>query len=54
MQEAFWAQHALQDGGFRTPGILMTLVAFLQERPGPTEREVREVLSGYLCRCTDY
>jgi carbon-monoxide dehydrogenase small subunit len=53
LQEAFRSHHALQCG-FCTPGILMTLAAFLEERPDPTEREVREALSGNLCRCTGY
>ena len=53
LQEAFRTHHALQCG-FCTPGILMTLAAFLEERPDPTEREVREALSGNLCRCTGY
>jgi carbon-monoxide dehydrogenase small subunit len=53
LQEAFRARHALQCG-FCTPGILMTMVAFLKENPSPTEAEVREALSGNLCRCTGY
>lgn len=53
LQEAFRAEHALQCG-FCTAGILMTLVAFLREHPEPGEREVREALSGNLCRCTGY
>jgi aerobic-type carbon monoxide dehydrogenase small subunit (CoxS/CutS family) len=53
LQEAFRAHHALQCG-FCTPGILMTLVAFLEENPKPDEAEVREALSGNLCRCTGY
>lgn len=53
LQEAFRAEHALQCG-FCTPGILMSLVAFLRERPDPDDREVREALSGHLCRCTGY
>ena len=53
LQEAFRASHALQCG-FCTPGILMTVKAFLEERPQPTEEEVREALSGNLCRCTGY
>jgi hypothetical protein len=40
--------------GYCTPGILMTLTAFLKENPAPTEHEVREALSGNLCRCTGY
>src|ERR1700704_3199485 len=53
LQEAFRASHALQCG-FCTPGILMTVKAFLEEQPQPTEEEVREALSGNLCRCTGY
>jgi aerobic-type carbon monoxide dehydrogenase small subunit (CoxS/CutS family) len=53
LQEAFRATHALQCG-FCTPGILMTMTAFLKEKPSPTEAEVREALSGNLCRCTGY
>ena len=53
LQEAFRAHHALQCG-FCTPGILMTLIAFLRENPKPDEAEVREALSGNLCRCTGY
>jgi carbon-monoxide dehydrogenase small subunit len=53
LQEAFRAKHALQCG-FCTPGILMTMTAFLEENPSPTEEEVREALSGNLCRCTGY
>ncbi len=53
LQEAFRDAHGLQCG-FCTPGILMTMVAFLEENPGPDEREIREALSGNLCRCTGY
>jgi carbon-monoxide dehydrogenase small subunit len=53
LQEAFRASHALQCG-FCTPGILMTMTAFLKECPSPSEAEVREALSGNLCRCTGY
>ena len=53
LQEAFRATHALQCG-FCTPGILMTMTAFLAENPSPTESQVREALSGNLCRCTGY
>ncbi|RIK37787.1 MAG: (2Fe-2S)-binding protein [Chloroflexi bacterium] len=53
LQEAFREQHALQCG-FCTPGFLMTLVPFLQENPQPTESQIREALSGNLCRCTGY
>jgi len=53
LQQAFWDSHALQCG-FCTPGILLTLVAFLKENPRPSEDEVRFALSGNLCRCTGY
>jgi aerobic-type carbon monoxide dehydrogenase small subunit (CoxS/CutS family) len=53
LQAAFREHHALQCG-FCTAGILMTLEAFLRERPEPTETEVREALAGNLCRCTGY
>jgi carbon-monoxide dehydrogenase small subunit len=53
LQEAFWEAHGLQCG-FCTPGILMTLLAFLAEHPAPTEEQVREALAGNLCRCTGY
>ena len=56
LQRAFMDHHGLQCG-FCTPGILMTLTEFLDERSGkpqPTEAEVREVLSGNICRCTGY
>jgi len=53
LQAAFREAHGLQCG-FCTPGILMTLVPFLREHPDPDEREIREALSGNLCRCTGY
>jgi carbon-monoxide dehydrogenase small subunit len=53
LQQAFWEAHGLQCG-FCTPGILMSLLPFLAENPTPTETEVREALSGNLCRCTGY
>lgn len=53
LQEAFWDHHALQCG-FCTPGFLMTADAFVRDHPGATEEEVREALSGNLCRCTGY
>jgi carbon-monoxide dehydrogenase small subunit len=40
--------------GYCTPGFLMTLVPFLQENSNPTEEEIREAISGNLCRCTGY
>ena len=53
LQQAFWEAHGLQCG-FCTPGFLMTLVPFLAEHPHPSEQEIREAISGNLCRCTGY
>ena len=53
LQKAFHERHALQCG-FCTPGFLMTAFAFLKEIPNPTEAEVREAISGNICRCTGY
>ena len=53
LQQAFWEKHGLQCG-FCTPGMLTTLTAFLRENPDPTEEQVREAISGNLCRCTGY
>jgi carbon-monoxide dehydrogenase small subunit len=53
LQEAFREAHALQCG-FCTPGILMTLLAYLRENPEPDEAAARRALSGTLCRCTGY
>ena len=53
LQAAFRETHALQCG-FCTPGFLMTLIPFLRDHPSPDEREIREALSGNLCRCTGY
>ena len=53
LQEAFRETHALQCG-FCTPGILTTLVPFLEENPDPSEEEIRDALTGNLCRCTGY
>jgi carbon-monoxide dehydrogenase small subunit len=53
LQQAFHEQHALQCG-FCTPGLLMTAYAFLQEIPNPTAEQVREAISGNICRCTGY
>ena len=51
IQVAFREKHGLQCG-FCTPGFILTLVPFLAENPNPTEAEIRQVLSGNLCRCT--
>ena len=53
LQDAFCEAHGLQCG-YCTPGILMTMKAFLAENPAPDEAQVREALSGNLCRCTGY
>jgi carbon-monoxide dehydrogenase small subunit len=53
IQQAFLEAHALQCG-FCTPGFLLSLIPFLGENPTPDENEVREALSGNLCRCTGY
>jgi aerobic-type carbon monoxide dehydrogenase small subunit (CoxS/CutS family) len=53
LQQAMHEQHGLQCG-YCTPGILTTMAAFLKENPTPSEDEVREALSGNLCRCTGY
>jgi len=53
LQKAFSAYHGLQCG-FCTPGLLMTASAFLRENSNPTEADVREAISGNICRCTGY
>jgi aerobic-type carbon monoxide dehydrogenase small subunit (CoxS/CutS family) len=53
VQQAFRESHSFQCG-FCTPGFVMATVALLQENPRPTEAEVRDVLSGNICRCTGY
>ena len=53
LQDAFRRHHALQCG-FCTPGILMSLDIYLRGHASPTEAEVRDFLSGHLCRCTGY
>ncbi len=53
LQQALHECHGLQCG-FCTPGIVMTFDAYLRDNPQPTEAEVRDVLSGNLCRCTGY
>ena len=53
LQEAFRRHHALQCG-FCTAGILMSLSDWLERTPKPTEEELRDMLSGHLCRCTGY
>ncbi|MBE3556381.1 MAG: (2Fe-2S)-binding protein [Firmicutes bacterium] len=53
IQQAFWENHALQCA-FCTSGFLMTTYAFLKENPNPSEEEIRETLTGNICRCTGY
>lgn len=53
LQQAFQDNGALQCG-FCTPGFLMTATAFLRETPNPTEAQVRDAVSGNVCRCTGY
>jgi len=53
MQQAFHENFALQCG-YCTPGMLITAIELLRENPNPNEQEVREALSGNLCRCTGY
>ena len=53
LQEAFHQAHGVQCG-FCTPGILMTMVPFLEKNRKPNEEEIREALSGNICRCTGY
>jgi len=53
IQKAFWDAHGVQCG-FCTPGILMTLVPFLDNNPDPDEAAIRQAISGNICRCTGY
>jgi carbon-monoxide dehydrogenase small subunit len=53
IQEGFWQEHGLQCG-FCTPGMMMTAKALLSRNPDPSEDEIREAISGNLCRCTGY
>jgi aerobic carbon-monoxide dehydrogenase small subunit len=53
VQQALHEEHGLQCG-FCTPGIVVTMEAWLAENPDPTEAEIRDALSGNLCRCTGY
>ena len=53
VQDAFITEGGVQCG-FCTPGMLMTCTAYLEEKSAPTEREIREVISGNICRCTGY
>ena len=53
VQQALHEEHGLQCG-FCTPGIVVTMEAWLDRNPDPTEAEIRDALSGNLCRCTGY
>ena len=53
VQQAFWEHHGLQCG-FCTPGMVLTAIKLLETNPQPTEEEIREALSGNICRCTGY
>ena len=53
LQKAFRKHHGLQCG-YCTPGILMSVEYFLEVNPKPNEEEIREMLSGHICRCTGY
>ena len=53
VQDAFREEHGLQCG-FCTPGFVVTVTEFLRENPAPTDAEIREGISGNLCRCTGY
>jgi carbon-monoxide dehydrogenase small subunit len=53
LQEGFWEKHGLQCG-FCTPGMILASVELLRTNPSPSQTEIREGLSGNLCRCTGY
>jgi carbon-monoxide dehydrogenase small subunit len=53
LQQGFWEEHGLQCG-FCTPGMIMAAVHLLNTNPSPTEQQIREGISGNLCRCTGY
>jgi carbon-monoxide dehydrogenase small subunit len=53
VQEGFWEEHGLQCG-YCTPGMIMSAVNLLKDNPAPTEQQIREGISGNLCRCTGY
>ena len=53
IQEGFWEEHGLQCG-YCTPGMMMTIYALLERNPDPSDAEIREAISGNLCRCTGY
>jgi carbon-monoxide dehydrogenase small subunit len=53
LQEGFWEKHGLQCG-FCTPGMIMSARHLLDKNPDPSEAEIRQAISGNLCRCTGY
>ncbi len=53
IQDSFWENHAMQCG-YCTPGMLIAGQALLAENPDPSEADIREAISGNLCRCTGY
>jgi len=53
LQTGFWEEHGLQCG-YCTPGMIMSAVYLLSQNPTPTEQQIREGISGNLCRCTGY
>jgi carbon-monoxide dehydrogenase small subunit len=53
LQQGFWEEHGLQCG-YCTPGMIMAAVTLLNDTPSPSERQIREGISGNLCRCTGY
>jgi carbon-monoxide dehydrogenase small subunit len=53
IQEGFWQEHGLQCG-YCTPGMMLTSAALLKENTDPSEAEIRQAISGNLCRCTGY
>ena len=53
LQQGFWEEHGLQCG-FCTPGMIMAAVTLLKDNPSPSEREIREGITGNFCRCTGY
>jgi aerobic carbon-monoxide dehydrogenase small subunit len=53
VQTGFWEEHGLQCG-YCTPGMIMAAVTLLNDNPSPSDREIREGISGNFCRCTGY
>ena len=53
LQEGFWEEHGLQCG-FCTPGMVLTAKALIASNPNPSDDEIREAISGQICRCTGY